>query len=307
MEIFLEGKAATTHETSETGLTEVMSISGLAHLRRSICASDEPHESGDPFSDWLGSSASKLFVSEGEALACRTRDVCGKRLTILGSTLPAKRLLSSAPYKMAERAARRLQHDLIQWEIDRESFEKGLIDIPSGFYCTNLVFGVDFELAPPTTNQVIPTGFRVLNFDDPCFLRVAADLEYWVRWTFPGSTHAPLDRYDTLLSEYGALPELVRDGFSAGLTWGEAQSKAYVLWIGSPPLDTALIAMIWVDKGLRGELSGDELLRTAACHMKSIGFRGVRYLVSAQNISAMKMLHRSGFRLLAYTVNKSLS
>ncbi len=269
---------------------------------RTLVISSALKKSDVRLGDFLRDAHSFVFILGDSFLLSWAREVCGMRMIVLGSSVDPAKLLQSDLFLIARQVAQTHGCQLMQWAVLREDFETRSLNIPSGFFTTNLVFEKTLT-KEGSTESFVESLWQPTEFGSEVFQTNAADTEYWVRWTYPGSTFAPLDTIPALRAEYAYFPELEKGGAAAGICLRGHPSQAYVVWIQNRVTETALIAMIWIHSELRMKISGFEILSQATRCLKGRGFKTVRYFVSAQNISAMKMLSRAGFQMTRYVIN----
>jgi RimJ/RimL family protein N-acetyltransferase len=299
MEIYIGSNPFSVDQSKASDLEKILSKTLALQINKAL------NESETSLSDFLKDAHSCIFAQGDSFILCWIRDLCGSRMIILGSSFKKEELLGSDLFLLLKSVSRTKKCDLIQWLVNREQFEDLQWRLPSNSFSTNLAFETVLNKKNSGENA-LDEAWSVVQFNDRRFKELPSDIEYWVRWVYPGSTFSTLDTMRSVREEYDFYPILQEKGVANGICLKRCPMDAYVIWIQNEKLKTALIAMIWINPGLRGEVSGDTMLETALRHLESQGYDKVRYFVSAQNISAMTMLKRAGFQLTRYAINQFL-
>lgn len=241
----------------------------------------------------LNSPEFVLFEHQDHFIFAQIREIAGRRLTILASFPDEsdiennKCLLSVFKYGRAQRCV------LLQFILPAST---KLCFSAGGFYIANFLFKID-----PNNVKASPTGLTPI-IDSNFFSEIGPAFEYKVRWDMPGSTWPYSDVYQEIVQDYRDLHEaamihsLCKDG----------DSRAFILWLENATSRRAIVAMIHVNTGLRGKGLGAELLRGAAYKMAENGIKEARYVVSAHNFLAIRMLQSAGWKCAGLIVNRQM-
>jgi ribosomal protein S18 acetylase RimI-like enzyme len=255
-------------------------------------------ESGISVESFMQHPSSMIVQCEDKFALAWIRDVCGKRMAVLGS-FPSNYWKRSEVLKLFASQASFENCNLIQY-LEKVNPENASFNVPNRFYISNFIYEQELSgiLLKPSSVQV---AFLVNGIDQ--LLNTGPTLEYFTRWQRPGSTYFRSDTLKTLEGEYKDLSELSESGIVRAVTVAQDPTSAFVLWIESEDESSATIAFIWVDEAMRGRGVGANLLNAALNHLAQRKFQKIDYFVSVQNYAALKMLRQTGFSLRWLVLN----